>query len=178
MYRVDSDGNVGNMFDDGDPAVPRVATQLDASWHNEVQEELVNIVTGAGGTLSKGTRTQVRNAIIATILDTIPNYSLAKVWGRLTCNSGGSISINDQYNVASASYNTGTGDITIVPGTPFVSINAMVVATLGDIAAAYLIYGDVTAAGNNITLKVYFPGGTRLTSLATLKINFVAFGQQ
>lgn len=64
MHRIDTSGHVSNLFNPGDPLVPRPPTQVDEHWLNAVQEELVNlIVTGAGITLVKGTNTQLLAAI-------------------------------------------------------------------------------------------------------------------
>lgn len=65
MHRVDSDANVANMFDEGDPGVPRAPTQVDANWLNMVQEELVALPTDASIALVKGTNTQLRDALRA-----------------------------------------------------------------------------------------------------------------
>lgn len=63
MHRIDTDGNVGNLFTDGDPAIPQAATIVNDSWLNDVQEELCNAITDAGIGLVKGTQTQLRDAI-------------------------------------------------------------------------------------------------------------------
>jgi hypothetical protein len=63
MHRIDADAHVGNLFDEGDPAVPRLPTQVDKHWLNMVQEELVALATDAGITLVKGTNTQLRDSI-------------------------------------------------------------------------------------------------------------------
>lgn len=64
MHRIDADAHVANMFDEGDPGVPRAPTQVDADWLNAVQEELCNAITNAGITLVKGTNTQLRSALV------------------------------------------------------------------------------------------------------------------
>jgi len=65
MHRIDADSHVANMFDEGDPGVPRAPTQVDADWLNMVQEELVALPTDASITLVKGTNTQLRDALRA-----------------------------------------------------------------------------------------------------------------
>jgi hypothetical protein len=62
MHRIDADSHVGNLFDEGDPGVPRAPTQVDADWLNAVQEEIANTVVGAGLSLIKGTNTQLYKA--------------------------------------------------------------------------------------------------------------------
>lgn len=64
MHRIDADSHVANMFDEGDPGVPRNPTQVDADWLNAVQEEICNAITNAGITLVKGTNTQLRSALV------------------------------------------------------------------------------------------------------------------
>lgn len=66
MHRTDGDGHVSNLFDEGDPGVPRQPTQIDKHWLNAVQEEIVNVVLDSAsgvGALVKGTNTQLLAAI-------------------------------------------------------------------------------------------------------------------
>lgn len=69
MHRVDADANVSNMFDEGDPLVPRNPTQIDADWLNAVQEELANAIEGLGVTLVKGTNNQLESALRGEFVD-------------------------------------------------------------------------------------------------------------
>lgn len=72
MKRIDAaDAAPGNLFTDGDPLVPIRATVLDASWLNMVQEEIVNVVLGAGIALSPIDNTQLDDAIRALILSSM-----------------------------------------------------------------------------------------------------------
>lgn len=63
MHRVDANSHVGNMFDEGDPAIPRLPTQIDKHILNAMMMELCNAVTGSGQTLVKGTWDQLEKAI-------------------------------------------------------------------------------------------------------------------
>ena len=66
MHRIDTDGNVSNLFNEGDPAVPRNPTQVDKHWLNAVQEEICSVISDSNITpitLTKGTNTQLRLAI-------------------------------------------------------------------------------------------------------------------
>lgn len=63
MHRVDTNGNVANHFDEGDPGVPRLPTQIDAAILNAFQEELANAIEGMGVTLVKGTNNQLATII-------------------------------------------------------------------------------------------------------------------
>lgn len=63
MHRVDTDGNVSNLFDNGDPGEPRQPTLVDADILNAFQEEIVNAILDQGIALVKGTNTQLRSAL-------------------------------------------------------------------------------------------------------------------
>ena len=63
MHRIDTSGHVSNLFNEGDPLVPRPPTQVDKHWLNMVQEELVALATDAAVTLVKGTNTQLRDSL-------------------------------------------------------------------------------------------------------------------
>ncbi len=65
MHRVDTDGHVGNLFDEGDPGVPRLPTQIDSEILNAFQEELANTIEGGGVTLVKNTNTQLRDLVLS-----------------------------------------------------------------------------------------------------------------
>ena len=53
----------GGYFTEGDPGAGVAATRVTGDFLNMLQEELANAVTGTGGTLSKTTYTQLRDAI-------------------------------------------------------------------------------------------------------------------
>lgn len=63
MYKIDSAGNVAGEFSEGNPAAGQRATKVSAEWLNEVQAEIVGVIEGAGITLEKGTRDQLKAAI-------------------------------------------------------------------------------------------------------------------
>lgn len=65
MYKIDASGHVSNEFSDGNPLIGQEATMLDAAFANEQMYEIINVILHAGITLNKGTRTQLRDAIIA-----------------------------------------------------------------------------------------------------------------
>jgi hypothetical protein len=67
MHRINTAGNVGNRFTDGNPAVPTPATVVNDSWLNDVQEEICQTIENAGIVLLEGTQTQLRDAIEARI---------------------------------------------------------------------------------------------------------------
>lgn len=63
MHRIDTNGHVANLFNEGDPLVPRLPTQIDKHWLNAVQEEIVGVILDAGISLVKGTNTQLLSAL-------------------------------------------------------------------------------------------------------------------
>lgn len=79
MHRVDTDGNVANLFDGGDPGVPRLPTQVDSHILNAFQEELANAIEGAGITLVKDTNTQLRSAVVVNTT-VIPTSTYKLLW--------------------------------------------------------------------------------------------------
>lgn len=100
MHRTDGDSHVANLFDEGDPGVPRAPTQVDAAWLNAVQEELCNAITNAGIALVKGTNTQLRAALVNILTDqTIAGVktfsgSVQAVQMSITKPSGGAIALD------------------------------------------------------------------------------------
>lgn len=65
MHRIDGDSHVSNLFDEGDPGVPRDPTQITAKWLNAVQEELCNFLVDRGITLSDANDEQLIEALHA-----------------------------------------------------------------------------------------------------------------
>lgn len=61
MHRIDTTGHVGYKFDDGTP--PADGTICNDDWLNAVQEELALFIEAYGQTLSKGTWTQLQDAM-------------------------------------------------------------------------------------------------------------------
>ncbi len=53
MGPIDGDGNVDGTFSGGDPAVPRLPTQVTPDWFNDIQAEQLHIITTGGGTPTK-----------------------------------------------------------------------------------------------------------------------------
>jgi len=63
MHRIDSVGNVGGLWSDGNPVAGLTPTRSDDDWFNAVQEELIAPLTAAGITPVKGSNGQVLDAI-------------------------------------------------------------------------------------------------------------------
>lgn len=98
MFRIDSTdavnaiptpaavGDVVGYFSEGDPNIGQQATVVSADWLNAVQEELANVIEGAGVTLDKTVRTQLYTAI----------KSLVKVPIQETFTSNGTVAATTQ----------------------------------------------------------------------------------
>ncbi len=64
MHRIDGPGaTADNRFTDGDPVGGVQATMVTDDWANDVQEEIISVLTAAGVTPVKGTQDQVLQAI-------------------------------------------------------------------------------------------------------------------
>jgi len=75
MYRIDvPSATPDHMFTDGSPAGGVPATTVPADWLNEIQEELMSILTAAGVTPVKGDRDQVLTAL-GKALGTLPEFA-------------------------------------------------------------------------------------------------------
>jgi len=80
MHRIDGPGaTVDNRFTDGDPVGGVQATIVTDDWANDVQEELMSVLTAAGIGPVKGTQDQVLQAI--TSLISIGNAKVGGVVG-------------------------------------------------------------------------------------------------
>ncbi len=89
MKRIDGAGHVGGRFVSEDVATSRPPTEITASWLNGLQEEVCNVIVGAGLVLNGGSETQLRDAIIAMIgsgaagatnADTLDGYDSTQFW--------------------------------------------------------------------------------------------------
>jgi hypothetical protein len=65
MHRTDAARNVANLFVDKDIGAGTRGTVVDADWLNAVQEELCNFIEDLGGTLVKGTNTQLLTTLMS-----------------------------------------------------------------------------------------------------------------
>lgn len=63
MHKIDGAGHVGNQFVSEDAGTNRPPTEVTADWMNAVQNELAEVVTGAGLLLNKSDNTQLRQSI-------------------------------------------------------------------------------------------------------------------
>ncbi len=65
MHKTDAANNSAGLFVDGDPAIPVIGTEVDAKWLNQVQAELLAILTEASITPDYTNSAQVLAAIYA-----------------------------------------------------------------------------------------------------------------
>lgn len=64
MHRIDvPSATVDHLFTEGSPTAGVPATQVSASWMNDVQEEIVSVLTASGITPVKGVQNQLLQAI-------------------------------------------------------------------------------------------------------------------
>lgn len=62
MHRIDTTGHVGNMFDEGDPGVPRLPTVIDSEIMNALMMEIANVITPITA-LVKNTNNQLMSVL-------------------------------------------------------------------------------------------------------------------
>lgn len=60
-------GTGKNGFQNGRPEIDQPATRLDATWFDHIQEEIANVIEGAGATINPARYDQLRTAIAAMI---------------------------------------------------------------------------------------------------------------
>jgi len=87
MHRIDGPGAVNNLFTEGDPSVPQMATVVTAAWLNDVQENLARAIEAAGITPVKGDYDQLRQAI--TLLSGAGEVGEIRLWSSETLPASG-----------------------------------------------------------------------------------------
>jgi len=63
MHRTNADGHVANMWSPGDPGAGQEATQIDATYMNDLQENICKAIEAAGIVLIAGDYDQLTHAI-------------------------------------------------------------------------------------------------------------------
>lgn len=69
MHKIDTPSADDGQFVDKNPSLGIDGTVVDASWLNSVQDELCNMIEGAGATLNKESVVQLRDAVESFIHD-------------------------------------------------------------------------------------------------------------
>jgi hypothetical protein len=67
MHRIDSAGAIDGKFSEGNPQIGQRATVVSAAWLNDIQENLIELLTFAGIAPQKADPTQVRAAVMELI---------------------------------------------------------------------------------------------------------------
>ena len=67
MHKIDTPSADDGQFVDKNPSLEIDGTVVDASWLNSVQNELCNMIEGAGATLNKQSVVQLRDAVASFI---------------------------------------------------------------------------------------------------------------
>lgn len=93
MHRIDGPAAApGALFTEGDPNVGTPATVVTDDWLNAVQEEIANVIEGAGAALSKPSNEQLLLAVKALadaalpVGSVVPGYFVTDKPGFLYCN--------------------------------------------------------------------------------------------
>jgi hypothetical protein len=153
MHRIDGDANYPTgHFSEGDPLVPRLPTQVTASWLEDVQEEIVSVVLGAGLSLLKGSAqlgAVVANLNVAQTFTALKSFIRAGQAMLVRNSDAGSTS------PALVVEHTGglqralevTGD-TLMTG--YQTVTQSIVSTAGNIQATA---GDIRAAAGTVTAQ-------------------------
>ncbi len=147
MHKIDSVGSVNGTFVSGSPQTGQKPTRFSADWLNEVQSEVISVLTAANIAPSKGTVTQLRDAIIAIVggavgtgTGSVPTSRQVSGGGLVT--GGGPLVGNLTLSVAKA-------------------LAADIVAGTSDVMAMTPL-GFASAFGDGSTGYVRLPGGTIL----------------
>lgn len=128
MQRTSASGSVAGLFSPGNPALGQLATQLDADWYNDLQENICRFIEAAGIVLSPGDYSQFAAAIQTRLGNIRSVHSLnantvltAADCGKLfeVPTSGVTITLPAAAALPAKViyiYNNSTGDITIAAG--------------------------------------------------------------
>jgi hypothetical protein len=103
MHKIDSPGSSAGAWVDKNAQTGVPGTQFVATWMNELQNELVNLIEATGIVLAKGTATQLRDAVrryaggfVTTVVfaDSPKSLTAANAGLVIVDASGGNITIN------------------------------------------------------------------------------------
>lgn len=156
MYRIDNataitpipapaavGPNPDHFFTAGNPGLSIPATIVDADWLNALQEEVCNVITGAGIGLSKTTRNQLVSAIQLLIAATNSTY---------VADTG---TVNTMVVTPAPAFTGYTGGmrLSVIPKftntstTPTINVNALGAKSIVRPDGSALAAGDITANG-------------------------------
>lgn len=152
MHRIDvPSATVDDKFTEGSPTGGVPATTVSASWLNDVQEELISILTAAGITPVKGDQDQVLTAI--NLLTSLALASSGAVIGTMR---------NARMSVAAAAVSgVFAADEIIVSngigGRPFKLFNFSKTINLSTVGAGGMDVGAAPASGHVSIYAIYNP---------------------
>lgn len=81
MHKIDGAGHVNGEFVVEDLALNRPPTEITAEWLNTIQNEISNVITGAGIALDKDSNTQLALAILNMITTQVTRASALDAQG-------------------------------------------------------------------------------------------------
>jgi hypothetical protein len=109
MHRIDALGHVANMFDPGDPLVPRRPTKLDHTIMNALQEEIAKTIEGAGLALRASGGADEAAGYASQLLQAIDRLSPVKAACVLNSNGGAPALVGTARNVSGVSFQAAGG---------------------------------------------------------------------
>lgn len=107
MHRIDTNGSVDGLFQEGNPNTGQQATQLGAAWFNDLQENVLGVLGAAAITPVKGDWTQLADAIVALVAGAVgtgggevPTTRIVAGGGLVT--GGGNLAVDRTLTVTAA----------------------------------------------------------------------------
>ena len=136
MHRIDTNGSVDGLFQEGNPNTGQQATQLGAAWFNDIQENLLGILAAAAIGPVKGDWTQLADAIVALVAGSVgtgggevPTTRIVAGGGLVT--GGGNLAVDRTLTVTAATpEEVSAGVLDTVVVTPL-SVAGLIGATFG-----------------------------------------------
>jgi hypothetical protein len=178
MHRTEADGHVSNLFDPGDPFIPRPATQLTYDWCNAVQEELALTIEGLGGTLNTASTDTTPNQLLGRLnakygrLDYVSNAWTGSATIGGTLGVTGNTSLGGSLSVTASTTLTGPATLN---GTTTVNAALLVGPTGGGNVTGATLTGSGTGYGAVITSGASGDGAT-ITALGSSATGVIVTG--
>lgn len=131
MHRIDAVGHVSNLFDPGDPLVPRNPTKLDHTIMNALQEEIAKTIEAAGITLRASGAADAAASYSPQLLEAIDKLSPIKAACVVNSNGGTPAIVGTARNCSGVSFQAAGGGapnrFRVTFATPLVSPIAAVI---------------------------------------------------
>jgi len=180
--QVDKFGSGKNGFTGGNPQTGELPTALDENFFDSVQEEICNVIEGAGIALAKGTRNQLLSAL--KLLPRLSNqafYTDTGAANAIVISSTPAITAlvdGQAFDIACAAANTGavTLKVNALPAYPVIGpVGALQGGEIG--AAKGVIRVIWSAAKNSFLLTSQNTTGPQQVSPANQSGHAINFGQ-